>query len=364
TEEGIWISFDGGAHWQAFRNNLPPVSVHDIRLQAREDDLVIATHGRSVYIMDDVRPLQELQRAIGQKTWLFTPRTSYEWTLHQNDEGTYTNYAADNPPNGVVMTFYQSDPQKGSPKLEILDAHGRVIRTVSGTHKVNDEDEPYIANKVGLNRYTWDFNVNGPVRWNAGNDFSKGPETGPGVVPGDYAVRMTLAGRTYLQRFRVAPDPRSKFTQADYQRTFNMAMRVMAHLSTVDTMLNNIDDVKKALDNAVAAATKANNVPLLAKLKDAQTARQTLFDSLAVNIRGEGTMDEGRLHEDLLGAFGAAQGLITPAVADAVARVEVAYRAGVGRYNAFVTGVLPGVSASLRQAGMKELPPMKTVSAL
>lgn len=363
TEEGIWISFDGGAHWQSFKNDLPPVSVHDIRLQPREDDLVIATHGRSVYIMDDVRPLQELQRAIAQKTWLFTPRTSYEWTLHENDEGTYTNYAANNPPNGVVITFYQSEPQKGAPKLEILDSHGRVMRTVSGTHKVNGKDEPYITNKVGLNRYTWDFTVNGPVRWNAGNDFSKGPETGPGVVPGEYAVRTTLSGHTYLQRFRVAPDPRSQFTQAEYQRTFDTAMRQMAHLSNVDTILNDLDDLKKALDTAAGAATKANNAALTAKLQDAQTARQTLFDSLAVNIRGEGTMDEGRLHEDLFGAFNAAQGLITPAIADGLARTDAEYRAGVGRYNAFVTNVLPGVNAALRQAGMKELPAIKTVSA-
>ncbi|MBV9027170.1 MAG: hypothetical protein JO311_01015, partial [Candidatus Eremiobacteraeota bacterium] len=338
-------------------------SVHDIRLQPREDDLVIATHGRSVYIMDDVRPLQELQRAIAQKTWLFTPRTSYEWTLHENDEGTYTNFAANNPPNGVVITFYQSEAQKGAPKLEILDSHGRVMRTVSGTHKVNDKDEPYITNKVGLNRYTWDFTVNGPVRWNAGNDFSKGPETGPGVVPGEYAVRMTLSGHTYLQRFRVAPDPRSQFTQAEYQRTFDTAMRQMGHLSNVDSILNNLDDLKKALDTAAGAATKANNAALTAKLQDAQTARQTLFDSLAVNIRGEGTMDEGRLHEDLFGAFNAAQSLITPAIADGLARTDAEYRAGVGRYNAFVSNVLPGINAALRQAGMKELPAIKTVSA-
>jgi len=364
TEEGIWISFDGGAHWQSFKNDLPPVSVHDIRLQPRDDDLVIATHGRSVYVMDDVRPLQELQRAIAQKTWLFTPRTSYEWSLHENDEGTYTNYAANNPPNGVVITFYQSEPQKGAPKLEILDSHGRVMRTVSSTHKVNDKDEPYVTNKVGLNRYTWDFTVNGPVRWNGGNDFSKGPETGPGVVPGEYAVRMTLSGHTYLQRFRVAPDPRSQFTQAEYQRTFDTAMRQMAHLSNVDTILNNLDGLKKALDTAAGTATKANNAALSAKLQDAQTARQTLFDSLAVNIRGEGTMDEGRLHEDLFGAFNAAQGLITPAVTDGLARTDAEYRAGVGRYNAFVTNVVPGVNAALRQAGMKELPALKTVSAI
>jgi photosystem II stability/assembly factor-like uncharacterized protein len=364
TEEGIWISFDGGASWQSFKNDLPTVSVHDIRMQPREDDLVIATHGRSVYIMDDVRPVQELQQAIARSTWLFTPRTAYEWTLHGNDEGTYTNYAADNPPNGVIVTFYQKEPQKGAPSLEILDAHGRVIRSVSGTHKIGGKDVPYVPNKAGLNRYTWDFNVNGPVKWNgAALDFLNGPNTGPGVVPGDYSVRMTLSGHTYVQHFHVAPDPRSQFTQADYQRTFDAATRQMGYLSQVDTILNNLDSVKKALDSAVDAANKANNSALTAKLQDALTARQTLFDSLAVNVRGEGTEDESRLHEDLLGAYFQANGLITPAVEDLLKRIDADYRAGVARYNTFVTSVVPGTNAALKAAGMKELPAIKTVNA-
>jgi photosystem II stability/assembly factor-like uncharacterized protein len=364
SEEGIWISFDGGAHWQSLKNDLPPVSVRDIRMQSRDDDLVIATHGRAAYIMDDVRPLQELQQAVARSSWLFTPRTGYQWTLHSNDEGTYTNYAADNPPFGVMVTFYQNAPQKGHPALEILDAHGRVIRSVSGTHKVGGKDIPYITNKVGLNRYTWDFNVNGPVKWNGGNDFSKGPDTGPAVVPGNYGVRMTLGGHTYIQHFKVEPDPRSHFTQADLQRSFDEAMHQMARLSQVDTMLNNLDDLKKAMDTASSAAKKANNAALVAKLDAASTARQTLFDSLAVNIRGEGTEDEGRLHEDLLGAFGAAQSLITPTIADFLSRVETEYHDGLGRYNAFVNGVVPGVNTALQQAGMKPLPSLKEITAI
>jgi hypothetical protein len=83
-----------------------------------------------------------------------------------------------------------------------------------------------------------------------------------------------------------------------------------------------------------------------------------------VNIRGEGTEDETRLHEDLLGAFGSAQGLITPPIASFLARVEAEYRAGVARYNAFVTGVLPGVNAALQQAGMKSLTSIKTMNAI
>jgi photosystem II stability/assembly factor-like uncharacterized protein len=364
TEEGIWISFDGGANWQSFKNDLPTVSVHDIRMQPQYDDLVIATHGRSVYIMDDVRPLQELQQAIASSTWLFTPRTGYEWTLHSNDEGTYTNYAAENPPFGVTVTFYQKEPQKSAPALDILDAHGRVIRTVSGTHKVNGKDEPYISNKTGLNRYTWDFTANGPVKWKgAALDFLNGPDDGPGVVPGDYSARMTLSGHTYVQHFKVAPDPRSRFTQAEYQRSFDEAMRQMAYLSQVDTILNNLDDLKKAIDTALTGSKKANNAALTAKLQDASTARQTLFDSLATNVRGEGTEDETKLHEDLLGAFGTAQGLITPAVEDFLGRVDAQYRDGVARYNAFVSNVLPGVNAALQQAGMKALPSVKSLTA-
>lgn len=364
TEEGIWISFDRGANWQSFRNDLPPVSVHDIRMQPQYDDLVIATHGRSVYIMDDVRPVQELQQAMAHATWLFTPRTAYEWTLHSNDEGNYTSYAGDNPPAGVTITFYQSQVQKGAPTIEILDAGGRVIRSVSGTHKVGGKDEPYVSNKVGLNRYTWDFSVNGPVKWNGATpDFLKGPDTGPGVPPGNYAVRVTLSGHTYVQRFRVLPDPRSRFTQAEYQRTFNEAMRQMARFSQIDTILNNLDDLKKSLGSNVAGANKANNAALAAKLQATLTARQTLVDSLATNVRGEGTEDETHLREDVFGAFGIAQGLITPAVTDFLARVGVEYHAGVERYNAFAR-TLPSVNAALQQAGMKALPTIKTVNAI
>lgn len=363
TEEGIWISLDGGANWQSFQNGLPSVSVHDIRMQQREDDLVIATHGRSVYIMDDVRPVQQLQRAVASGTWLFTPRTAYQWTLHPNDEGTYTNYAADNPPYGVTITFYQKEAPKNAPSLQILDARGRVIRSVSGTHKVGGKDEPYVNNNVGLNRYTWDFNVNGPVRWNAASqEFLKGPEVGPSVVPGDYAVRMTLSGHTYVQRFKVEPDLRSRFTQAEYQQSFDEAMRWMGRLSQVDAMLNTLDDLKKALASASDGAKKANATALTDTLQSAETARQTLYDSLVANVRGEGTEDENKLQQDVLGAYFGAQGLITPAITDVLNRVNVEYRAGIQQYNAFVTGELPKVNAALKNGGQKPLTTISTVT--
>jgi hypothetical protein len=167
-----------------------------------------------------------------------------------------------------------------------------------------------------------------------------------------------------VQRAKVEPDPRSVFTQAEYQRSFDESMRQMSHLSQIDTVLNTLDDLKKSIDTALAAAKKANNVALTAKLEDASKARQTLFSSLAVNVRGEGTEDETALHEDILGAFQTAQGLVTPAVVNFLSRVDVEYRNGIDRYDAFVTGVLPGINTALQQAGMKPLSPVKEVKAL
>src|SRR6202042_2627201 len=112
TESGMWISFDGGAHWQDFRLNLPSVSVRDIRIQPQFDDLVVATHGRGAWILDDLLSIQQLGNAEPAGVMLFAPRTAYEYQYHSNDLGIYTRFAGENPPKGAILDFYQSAPQK------------------------------------------------------------------------------------------------------------------------------------------------------------------------------------------------------------------------------------------------------------
>ncbi|HTU83652.1 MAG TPA: hypothetical protein VMF61_16100, partial [Candidatus Acidoferrales bacterium] len=160
-EQSMWVSFDGGSHWQQFNNNLPPVSVRDIRPQATFNDLVIATHGRAAWIVDDITPIQQLGDAERAGVMLFPMRTSYEYHYHSNDEGTYTDFAGQNPPEGAIVDFYQAKPQKSAPAVEILDSTGRVIRSISGTHKVAGKDVPYVTNVAGVNRVVWDFHENG-----------------------------------------------------------------------------------------------------------------------------------------------------------------------------------------------------------
>ena len=165
TENGLWISFDGGGHWQDFRMNLPAVSVRDIRIQPQFDDLVIATHGRDLWILDALGSLQALGGPQRTGGGLFAPRTAYEYHYHSNDLGIYTRFAGENPPKGAIVDFYQATPQKNAPTLQVLDSNGRVIRTVSGTHKVKGKTEPYVPNKAGINRYVWDFTEDAPLKW-------------------------------------------------------------------------------------------------------------------------------------------------------------------------------------------------------
>lgn len=359
TEEGIWISYDGGGTWQSFRNGMPPVSVHDIRMHPRDNDLVLATHGRSVYVMDDMTAIQDVQHAVAQGTWLFPVRETYLWSLHSDDEGTYTDFTGENPEFGAIVTFYQKQPQKDAPRLDVLDANGRVIRTISGTHKVGGKDQPRIPNKAGLNRFRWDLNVNGPVKWyGAAKERYQGPDRGPQVVPGSYSVRMTLDGHTYLQRFDVKADPRSVFTQADYVRTYQTAMRVMDRFTLIDTMLNNLDAAKKALDDANAAAKKAGNTALVAKIDDASAKRKVVFDALTADFHNDedSIMLPGGIREDVFGALYQSQGLITAPVVEFLGRMDGEVRDGATQYNAFVTGVVPGINSALTAAKLTPVP--------
>ena len=149
TEEGFWISYDGGSSWKTFKNNLPTVSVHDIRMQPQFDDLVIATHGRSIYIMDDMTPIQQLATATAAGTYMFPISVSYQYNTREDDEGTLTNYAAPNPPTGAIVDYYLDAEQKTPPTLQIIDRSGAVIRTYKGTHGVEKKQEPTFPTKWG-----------------------------------------------------------------------------------------------------------------------------------------------------------------------------------------------------------------------
>jgi photosystem II stability/assembly factor-like uncharacterized protein len=354
TENGLWISLDNGAHWQDFRINLPSVSVRDIRIQSEFNDLVIATHGRDVWILDDLDSVQQLGNAQRAGAMLFAPRMAYEYHYHSNDPGIYTQFAGDNPPKGAIVDFYQTAPQKKAPSLQILDAGGAVIRTVSGTHKVKGKEEPYVPNKAGINRYVWDFTEDAPTKWHgAAREEYQGPKTGPTVVPGTYTVRLAMGAQTLTQRVTVKPDPRDQWTQAQYESGYAFARKYSTIYGKIDEALNNLDAIKKSLTRVAAAAK--NDAAIASQVTAAQQSWAPVFAAFTADYKNDedSIQRAGSLRESIpRTGFGGPQLPPTAEQLDYARRFDTAYAAAVAQYNDYV-GLLSPLQTALKNAGIK-----------
>jgi hypothetical protein len=256
-ERSIWISFDGGAHWRSLQLNLPSSSVRDLRVQTQADALIVATHGRALWIFDDLRPLQQWKAASSAGDYLFAPQTAYEFSYFEHEEGAYAEYAGDNPPNGALISFYQAKPAPGmGPVLEILDASGRVVRRLAGTHDVDGKKKPWIPNRAGIVRVVWDFSENGPAKWLGAPKAYQGFDTGAGVVPGAYTVRLLLGKRVLTAPLSVKPDPRAPWTQADYQKQYDYAAFTFTQFDKIDRWLNDLDNTRSRIKRMLPAMIK------------------------------------------------------------------------------------------------------------
>lgn len=362
TENGLWISYDGGAHWKNFRNNLPEVSVRDIRLQPQFDDIAIATHGRAVWLMDDVASLQQLPQAERAGAMLFAPRTAYEYHYHSNEDfGVYTGFAAPNPPRGAIVDYYQSSARKGAPVVQILDASGKVIRTIKGTHTIKGKKKKKVSNipnAAGINRFVWDFRTDGPPQWmGAARKSYRGPKEGPMVVPGTYAVRMTIGGKRFTQRFEVKPDPRDHWTQAQYEAGYAFARKYTTRFGKIDQVLNNLDAIRKSLDAVKAPGALASSVA------KAKTQWQSVFSSFTANYHNDedSIQRPGSLRESVPATGFGVQLPPTQAQLAYAARFDTAYAAAFAKYNAYV-GSLQSLSNQLQAAGKKPIAGAKTMT--
>ena len=282
-ERSLYLSYDDGAHWRPFELDMPPAAVFDIRIQPRYDDLLLATHGRGLYVLDDLAPVQQLGAAEAAGAMFFAPRPAYEFGQHEDHEGTYTLFFAKNPPAGALLSFYQRTPA-AQPIVRVYDASHRLVRTISGDRCVDKKPVPFVTNFAGINRTTWDLRADGPVRWNgAAREKYKGPRTGPYVVPGRYTLELVAAGKTLDEQIAVFGDPRTSWTAAQHGAAFALAAQATNEYSAIDTALNE-------LDATIALARKggASEAPVLAR---------------ATELRGELTADYHN-DEDSIGAPG------------------------------------------------------------
>ena len=258
TENGVFVSFNDGANWRSLKLNLPTTPVHD--LVVKGDDLVVATHGRAFWILDDVSPLRGYTDDVTQKdAFLYTPAVAYRIQAGAGGHHHHSKTVGDNPPAGAVFYYYLKDAPKADSetKIEILDASGKVIREYSSA-EVEPLDEPLdpdakkpekeIKPEAGLNRFVWDLRyeearrVPGYYLWEYGSGAR-----GPVAVPGHYQVRVTAAGQTLTAAFELKLDPRVSVSPADLEQQLNLLLATRDELSRVYDTVNQIQDVRSQL---------------------------------------------------------------------------------------------------------------------
>jgi hypothetical protein len=233
TEFGVFISFNRGAAWLPLKNNLPTVPVDDIQIHPRENDLILATHGRSIWVLDDLTALEQLNDTVAAaEAQLFNIRPATMWRLHNHKGSTgHKTFIANNPPYGAIIAYYLREKAREAPKLTITDKNGNFVREMT------------VTNEPGVQRVTWDlryaapFNPQGTAMGERAPNAALGlqgqgqgqPSAGmasggfggfggaraPRVLPGEYIVKLTVNGKEFSKTAKVEEDPRIQLAPAE-----------------------------------------------------------------------------------------------------------------------------------------------------
>jgi photosystem II stability/assembly factor-like uncharacterized protein len=327
TEQGVYISYDDGANWKSLQLNLPVSPVNDLVIKStdKNNDLVVATHGRSFWVLDDIAVLEQYQDSIPKEdAHLFTPFGANHSVFAGGFFAARGN-VGHNPPAGAIIDYWlktalkpekkpapgadagktegvkaeasgsekekseaakadpktepeKSDVEKNAPKitLEILDSSGKVIRKFPK----KKEDEPEgdgeedsfgrggasnLPAEAGLNRFVWDLRYEGATEVPHAPLWGGGTE-GPEALPGNYQIRLTVLGKTYTAPLEIAPDPRLKLSPEDLAKQFDLLLKIRDKLNETDVAIIQMRDLR---DQITAVNKRLKNDPREKTLADA-----------------------------------------------------------------------------------------------
>jgi hypothetical protein len=232
SERAVYVSFDQGDHWQSLRLNMPATSIRDLVI--KDDDIVVGTHGRSFWILDDISPLRQLNTSVVKNTSiLYQPQTAYRvrWNLNTDTPIPQEEPAGQNPPDGAIINYYLGDNIKGEVLLEISDAAGKLVRRFSSMDKPYEvppnnvpsywlRPQQIISGKAGAHRFMWDLHytpLDIPPSYPIAAVYQNTIPipTSPWVLPGTYTVKLTVNGKVYTQMMTVKMDPNVKISSQD-----------------------------------------------------------------------------------------------------------------------------------------------------
>jgi photosystem II stability/assembly factor-like uncharacterized protein len=290
SENAVYVSFDAGEHWQSLQLNMPSTSIRDLVI--KDDDLVIGTHGRSFWILDNISSLRQLNASTKNQVALFKPQvaTRVRWNMNTDTPLPPEEPAGENPPDGAMIEYYLPNATNDIVQIDILNQQKEVIRTFKSNdtlYKIPDVNIPLywirpqkiVSNQSGMHRLLWDMKytpLNLPVSYpmTAVKNNTAPDATAPWVLPGTYTVRMTIGSKTLEQPLEIKMDPRVKTALIDLQRQHQLSKacyearkQTMNKYPQIDRKLSALFEI---LDNTDMAPTKTVEVAVKNTLEELQ----------------------------------------------------------------------------------------------
>ena len=365
TELGVYVSFNDGEGWQSLQLNLPVASVRDLTIHG--DDLVIATHGRSFWILDNVTPLRQTRQAAEAKgAWLFRPAVAmrvdndgFAGTPLPPEEPT-----ADNPSAGATIDYSLSSPAKVI-ELEIFDPQQNLVRKFSSEDRIPQRHAQIpiaerwlpkpgtLATTPGMHRFLWDLRWSGSGSPLEGEESEMQPST-PKVPPGKYRIRLTVDGQSETQPLELVMDPRSPATPEVLARQFQLAKQIFMETTDARRALAEIASIQKQLAGVIERP-EAQNAEYKSALGKAQADLAGILTGKKTEERGSGLRDAYR---NSLSALRVVEGGDRSAPAQATALYEEAsreMRACLGDWADFKQTELPKLNQQLQRANLSTI---------
>ncbi|MEO7045426.1 MAG: hypothetical protein ABI091_09000, partial [Ferruginibacter sp.] len=271
SETQAYVSFDDGGNWQSLRLNMPATSVRDLII--KDNDLVVATHGRGFWILDNINSLRQINSTTATRDILFSPGDAVRvrWNMNTDTPLPPDEPAGQNPPDGAILDYYLKNNTSDSMVLDIIDAQGNVVRHYSSDdtlYKIPQVDMPLywirpqqiLSAKAGSHRFIWDLHyqpLNIPPSYPIAAIYKNtSPEpTSPWVMPGIYIVKLSANGQTFTQPLKVNMDPRVKTPLADLEQQENLSLLCYNNRKKITEELTDLENIHKQL-KALSAKSK------------------------------------------------------------------------------------------------------------
>ena len=348
TEFGLWVSIDGGKQWAQYKGTgFPPVAVRDLVVHPRTGDLVLATHGRGIWIIDDISPLRTLTPELMAKDAVLFDTTAVQYMTAQGgwNEGDATFSGTERPQDAVIRYYQRGRHIFGDLKIEVFGPDGKLLDTIAGSkHR-------------GLNTATWSMRMRAPIVPPAAS-AAFAAAFGPRVLPGIYTIKMTKGDQVYTSKLKVVADPRAPYTLADRRAQFDLAMKLHSELGRMSYAVDSIINVRDSAAQRMGKIPEGD--PLRASLQQLSQQADALRSRIVATKEGGAITGEERIREYMTSVYANVvfyDGRPTNSLAARTDALSRELEDVIHDFDQLTTQQLPNINSELQK---KQLPPIQT----